>query len=391
MEELRDAYLQQMREMYRATRSWERDTQEQAFFRLREELQSIARPYERGGRGPEGKKIRDELRSGIGLAALQGEPVGEPDVLMEFVFGSKDKARLDAMRLLYEFFDREEPSRKPRPRSFSLAEMKELAKKSDEWLFRQRSRDRHEVTPPDANGISWPLFVVMESVGTAKNSLASFVLLVGTEKYVEEVVEAEGIMPAVDFLGELDDSMLRQATLAELGQKLARADAELADLWSLFADASFDKGDDLVFSLLLKKHEAELTEAEILFGKFGEQISRGLEETRGHVLISLAAQSREDADLISDESQDEAARYRKSAANKLEQIRKLTAEPAKDAREAAEKEQKITKLRRQRERALAYAQEAAGREAALQKLANTQENKAGSIFDRVEGDNNVNG
>lgn len=351
----RDSLILQMRGTYGLTRFLERSAQEVAFMSLREEVAYLPRDD------------RNELRAGIGLAALQGTAEGEPDVLLEFVFGPEDKARLDAMRLLYEFFDREEVGRKPRRRSFSLAEMKELVKKVDDWLFRRKD-------PP-----------AIELVA-AKNCLASFLLAVAGEGIVEEVTEAEGIMPTANFLGEMDATMLRQATPQELGQKLRNADAALAALWQDFSCASFSEGDAIVQRLLFQKHEAELLETELLFADFGEPGPRGLEETRGHVLLSLAASSREDADLISDESQDEAARYRKSATNKLEQIRKLAIEPAKDAREATEKELRIAKLRRQRERALAYAQEAAGREAALQKLANLQENKAGAIFDRLEGE-----
>lgn len=316
------------------------------------------------------RETRDELRAGIGTATLRGEVPyeGEGEFLMEVLFASEDRQRLDAMRFLYEFFDQEEANRRPRRRTFSLVEMKELVKKVDDWLFRRKDLPPTELV-------------------VAKNRLASFVLAVAGEGLVAEVVEAEGIMPTANFLGELDATMFRQATPAELGQKLARADSQLADLWKLFADASFDKGDDLVFRLLLKKHEAEETERELWqqLGAKGQEVA-GLEEVRGHVLLGLAAQHREEAELIADESQREAEAKRTAAENKLEQIRKLAAEPAKNEAEAAAKELRIAKLRQQRIRALALAQEAAGREAAMQERAETYETKAGQIFDRLEGE-----
>lgn len=311
----------------------------------------------------------EELRAGIGTATLRGEVPyeGEGETLMQALFETSDRERLEAMRFLYDFFDREEASRRPRRRTFSLAEMKDLVKKCSDWIFHHKNS------------------LEEEKVIHAKNRLAPFLLAVAGEKIVEEVAEGEGIMPAANFLGELDGSMLRPATPAELGQKLTRTDAQLADLWQTFAEASFDKGDEVVFRLLLKKHYAEGLETE-LWQQLGaeERPPSGLDEVRGHVLLTLAAQHREDADLIADESQREAETRRKAAENKLEQIRKLAAEPAKDAAEAAMKEERIAKLRQQRTRALALAQEAAGREAALQDRAETYETKAGAIFGRLE-------
>ncbi len=313
-----------------------------------------------------GREDLQSLRSGIGSAALRDEfPYpGEGGVVMELLLGTDDRRRLDATRILFEFFEQQAGGRRRR-REFHLTAMKELVVQTNNWLFRRPETDE------------------TQRIRRAKQELADFLISVAGDGIVADVLESEGLHEQDELLDELS-SMLRPPTAVEFRQRITDAENEIGGLWESLMHASFDEGDDLIARLMSTKHSAEETEREFWNGfDFVEPEPADREETRGHVLLALAATFCDDAENIGSTSHQEAKRRRAAAAKKDKDIRQAQAEPAKNDAEADAKTRRLAQLRRQRDRSLALAQEAAGREQSFLTRAENYEQRAGAIIDRL--------